>query len=289
MTTRSLPGAQGARNAATAAALVLVQTNLFISLAATSVAVSTVVLAGLPLEPLPLFIVFAVTLFVYSFNRLADRAEDERNVPGRAAFVDRYGKPLFAIGIGLYIAATVAAVLRGVPGAPAMILPLTVAVLYSIVGLKRILLVKNLLVGVAWGLIPLGVGVYYSRLMTIDILFMTVFVTVMLTIAAVVFDIKDIEGDRAEGIRTVPIVVGPERTRRLAAGATAVVGVLVAALVLTDVLPTRYGLVLPFVVYVLCYCPFATEERGPLFYGFVVDGEHLFLVLLLLAVEFGLP
>ncbi len=284
MTARSLPRVQ---NAATAAVLGLVHANLLIALAAASVAVSTVLLVGLPLEPLPVFIVFAVTLFVYSFNRLADRAEDERNVPSRAAFVDRYGRPLFAVGIALYLAAAVAAVFRGVPGAPAMGLPLAVAVLYSVVGLKRVLLVKNLLVGIAWGLIPLGVGVYYGRLTAVGVLFLTAFVTAMLTIAAVVFDIKDIEGDRAEGIRTVPVVVGPERARALAAGATALVGTLVGAVVLTGRLPARYALLLPFVLYVLGYCPFATEDRGPLFYGFVVDGEHVFLAALVLAAEFG--
>jgi len=285
VTARPLPRG---REAATRAVLALVHTNLFISLAAASVAVSTAVLVGLPLDPLPVFIVFAVTLFVYSFNRLADRAEDERNVPRRAAFVDRYGKTLLGVGIALYLAAGVAAVLREVPGAPAMGLPLAVALLYSVVGLKQVLLVKNLLVGIAWGLIPLGVGVYYGRLTAGGILFMAGFVTVMLTIAAVVFDIKDIEGDRSEGIRTVPIVVGPDRTRRLTAGATTLVGTFVGALVLTGRLPTQYTLLLPFVLYVLGYCLFATEDRGPLFYGFVVDGEHVFLGALVLAVEFGL-
>ena len=271
--------------AVTEGILYLVHSNVLISLAATSVAVSTLVLADLPFEPVPLFIVFAVTMFVYSLNRVTDLEEDERNMPGRAAFVRHYGKPLFALGIALYLGAIALAIVENVPYAPAMVLPLAVAGLYSLLRLKSVLLVKNLLVGVSWGAIPLGVGVYYDRLFTVDVLFMAGFVTVMLTIAAAVFDIKDIDGDREEGITTVPIVFGPRRTRQCAAAASALVAVVVTVLIVTGVLDVLYTVLLVFTAYVFGYSLAATRDRGPLFYGFVVDGEHIFLAVLLLAVE----
>ncbi len=265
-----------------------IHSNLLISLAATGTAVSTMVLAGLSLDPLALFIVFAVTLFVYSFNRLADRAEDQRNLPKRSAFIDRYGTQLFVLGALLYLLAIGVAIVASIPGAPAMIIPLAVAVLYSVVGLKRILLVKNLLVGLAWGLIPLGVGVYYGVLWTVDILFLFAFTTVMLTIAAVVFDIKDIEGDREEGVRTIPLVAGVRETRLLAAGATGVVGAVVLLAIIAGPLGPRYGALLPFTAYVFSYSLVATEDRTVLFYGGVIDSEHIFLAVLLLLSEYGM-
>ena len=265
--------------------LLLVHSNLLISLSATSVAVSTIVLADLPLDSVPLFIVFAVTLFVYSFNRLTDLAEDKQNVPRRASFVERYGTILFAVGVTLYLIATAIAIRTGIPGAPAMIVPLTVAVLYSVVGVKRILFVKNLLVGLSWGMIPLGVGVYYEQLLTVDILFVFGFVTAALTIAAVVFDIKDIEGDRAEGIRTVPLVVGVERTRQGAAAASAVLGLFVAAAVQLGVVDWQYLLLVPFTAYMIGYSLVAEVNRTPLFYGFVIDSEHIVLAAALLCSE----
>jgi 4-hydroxybenzoate polyprenyltransferase len=268
-------------------AVYLVHTNLLISFAATGVAVSTMVLAEIPLRPVPLFIVFAVTLFVYSFNRLSDYAEDKQNVPTRASFVSRYGRVLLALGGILYAVAIAVAVWLQVPGAPALGIPVVVAVLYSTVGLKRVLLVKNLLVGLSWGLIPVGVGVYYGRLASFDVQFFAVFVTVMLTIAAVVFDIKDIDGDSEQGIRTVPVVLGTKRTRQLSAGATALVGACVAFLLAGGVLPVRYVVLLGFVAYVFGYSLVATRDRGPLFYGFVIDGEHVALALVLLALEWG--
>jgi 4-hydroxybenzoate polyprenyltransferase len=263
----------------------LVHSNLFISASATGVALSTMLLAGRPPEFLPLFIVFAATFFVYSLNRLTDIEEDVKNVPGRALFTDRYGRSFFLAGVALYVAAVVGAFVLGIPGAPFLFLPAGVAALYSLFRVKRFLLVKNLIVGVSWGIIPLGVGFYYGAVFVPTILVPFGFFTVMLTVAAAVFDIKDIEGDKAEGIRTVPIVFGPRRTRIGALAVTALVGVALVGVVAVGIVPRRFLVFFGFLAYVAAYIPFATEGRGPLFYGFVIDGEHLFLTLLVIAME----
>jgi 4-hydroxybenzoate polyprenyltransferase len=265
----------------------LVHSNLFISLATVGVAVTTVRLADLPLEPLPLFIVFAVTMFVYTVNRFTDLAEDERNVPRRAAFTRRYGRLWLALGVGLYLAAVGIAVALGLPGAAYTLLPLAVVALYSVGGVKRVFLVKNLVVGFAWGAIPLGVGYYYDRLLAVEILFLFGYVTVMITIAAVIFDVKDIEGDRAEGIPTVPNLFGPGPARMGSLLATVAVAGAVVALVVAGVVPERMLVVLAMNAYVCAYVPFATPDRGPLYYGFVVDGEHVFLAAVVVALEWS--
>lgn len=263
----------------------LVHSNILISLAATGVAVSTIILAELRLAVLPLAIVFVVTFFVYTLNRLVDRPEDEQNVPGRVGFVRRYGKVLFGLAIIGYLSAFGYVLGVGIPYAPALAIPLVVAVLYSIVGLKRLLLVKNLLVGLSWGLIVLGVGVYYDVLYSTEIIVFFGFITVMLTIAAIVFDIKDIDGDRAEGIRSVPVVVGPARTRQIGVVGSLLVGVGVVAVTLIGVVHSQFLVLAFFSGYVAGYSLFATPERSPLFYGFIIDVEHILLAGLLLALE----
>ncbi|WP_254862722.1 UbiA family prenyltransferase [Halovivax gelatinilyticus] len=258
-------------------ALALVHSNVFISLAATSWVVTTVVLAELPFDPIPLFIVFVVTLFVYSLNRFTDIDEDEFNVPGRATFTRRYGRFVLAVGSIGYLLAAGLALLLDVPRAELLFAPVVVIGLYSVVGLKEYLLVKNVLVGVAWAGIPLGTGVYYGVAGRTTILFLTGFVFCMLTIAAVVFDVKDIVGDRREGITTIPRVVGTERTRYGCAGATVLVAAAVVGSVLIDRVSPRYLVLLSLCAYVFAYSIRADTDAGPLFYGFVVDGEHLFL------------
>jgi len=263
----------------------LVHSNLFISLATVSVVVTTAVLAELPLEPLPLFIVFAATMFVYTVNRFTDLEEDEQNVPDRAAFTKRYGRVWLAAGIALYVAAIGIAVAIGLSGAAYLLLPLAVALLYSVGGIKQVFLVKNLFVGLAWGALPLGVGYYYGSVGSLSVLFMFAYVTVMITIAAVIFDVKDIEGDREEDIPTVPNQLGPRATRLASLVATVAVAAAVVALVMTGTVPRRFLAVLAMNAYVCAYIPFATPDRGPLYYGFVVDGEHVFLAAVVLALE----
>ena len=263
----------------------LVHSNIFISTAATGVALSTMLLVELRPDPLALFIVFAATLFVYSLNRLTDIEEDRENVPGRADFTDRYGRALFAVGVGLYLVAVVGAVALGLPGAPLLVLPAVVAALYSLFRVKQLLLVKNLIVGLSWGIIPLGVGVYYGTGPTVGIVFLSAFFTLMLTVAAAVFDIKDIEGDSGEGIRTAPIAFGVSETRMGALAVTAVVALAVVAAVAFGVVPRRFLVLLGFLGYVAAYIPFATRDRGSLFYGLVIDGEHVFLTALVVTTE----
>jgi len=268
-----------------ALAAFLVHSNLFISLAATSVALSTVLLVELAIDPIAPFIVFAAAFFVYSLNRITDLEEDQQNVPGRAAFTERYGTVLFAAGVLLYLTAIAGAIALGIRGAPFLVLPAVVAALYSLFRVKQLLLIKNLIVGVSWGIIPLGVGVYYGIGFPNEILFLSAFFTVMLTVAAALFDIKDIEGDQEEGIRTIPLAYGPEATRIGAITVTAVVAVGVVVSVVVGIVPSQYLTLLGFLAYVTAYTPFATPDRGALFYGFVIDGEHVFLALLVLFLQ----
>ncbi|AFZ74796.1 UbiA family prenyltransferase [Natronobacterium gregoryi] len=264
---------------------ILVHSNLFISIATTSVAVTTARLVGLPLEALPLFVVFAATLFVYTVNRLTDLEEDEQNVPQRAAFTKRYGRRWLGLGSFLYLVAVVASLALGLPGTGYMLAPLLAVVLYSQVGIKRVFFLKNLFVGLAWGAIPLGVGYYYGQLWTAEILFLTGYVAAMITVAAVIFDVKDIQGDIEEGISTIPNTVGPEQTRQVAQLGNAAVAIAVVSVVTAGLVPTRLLAVLSMNAYVASYVPFATPDRGPLFYGFVVDGEHVFLAGVVVGLE----
>ncbi|WP_343772153.1 UbiA family prenyltransferase [Natronoarchaeum mannanilyticum] len=280
--------AAGRRFGATAvrtAVLALVHSGVWISLGAASVAVATMLLAGFPLDPVPAFVAFAATTLVYGLDRVLDREADAQNLPGRASFAREHGRALLIAGVALYLVAARIALAWGPPGLAAMTLPPAVVALYSGVGVKRLFLVKNLLVGAAWGLLPLGVGAYFGAIRSTGVVALAGFFAAMLTIAAAIFDVKDIEGDRARGVRTLPAEYGPRTTRRLAACATVGVAASVAAAVAASALPPGFLALLPYCAYVVCYSLVATPERGPLFYGFVVDGEHTALALLLFALE----
>lgn len=262
-----------------------VHANLVVSLAATSVAATTAVLVDAPLEPLPLFVVFAATLFVYSADRVADVDADAANLPARAAFARRHGRRLLAGSVALYAVAVALAAARGVPWVGFLALPVVAAGVYSGLRAKRVFLAKNLLVGGAWAAVPLGVGAHARRLGDPDVWLLAAWVGAVITVAAVVFDVKDVPGDRAAGIDTIPVRYGPTVARRAAAVANAGLALVVAALVATRVVPPRFLVLLALHAYVAAYVPFATPDRSALFYGLVVDGEHLALAALVLGLR----
>lgn len=264
--------------------LALVHSNAWISLGAASLAVSTMLLAGLPIDLLPACLVFGATMVVYGVNRFTDLAVDEQNVPGRAAFTRRYGVWLFTAGVALYLMAVGVAVANSVQHAVFLWLPPVVAVVYSLQSIQRAFIVKNVVVGTGWAAIPVGVGSYYDVLWTPEILVMAGGTAVLVSVAAMVFDVKDIEGDRAVGVRTVPTEYGPAWTRRIAIIVSLLVGIAVVGTVASGVVPLGFVALVALSGYVSIYSVFATPKRTPLFYGFIIDGEHLFLALVVLTI-----
>ncbi len=75
--------------------------------------------------------------------------------------------------------------------------------------LKNIIVVKNLLIGVSWGLnVLLGAGDIGDQ--TVFTLFL--FVSFQITMGSSIRDMQDIEKDKLMGIQTVPMVLGKTRS-----------------------------------------------------------------------------
>lgn len=270
------------RGAASTVVLGLVHSTLWVAIGAGSLAVTTMVLADLPLDPLPVALVVAATVLVYGLDRVRDVAVDERNVPDRARFVRQYGRWVVLAAAILYIAFVAVAAFRGVPGWWLLWAPPVAALAYSRRAIRRHVLVKNLLVGMGWATIPLGVGIYHGTPRATVVLATGAVALVALTVAAMVFDLKDVHGDRLTGTRTVATEYGP----RVVVGASVVTMGLLGAAVLAGVswnrLPSAVVVLVGYPVYVGAYSLLATTDRSTFYYGFVVDGEHLAVALLAL-------
>lgn len=251
----------------------LVHANVVISLAGVGVAITTYALLGLPPAPIPVAFAFSAVFFAYTLNRLWDRAEDGANLPGRTAFIDRYGR--YVLGFALFIYGIgVAAVVAWEPWF-ALIAPIPPLAtwLYSNGPFKQAFLVKNAFVGLMWGAIPFGIGVVTGRPMSAITILTALLIAWLITMAAIVFDIKDVRGDRLAGVRTLPTAIGVARTRRLAWWG--VIGAIPLILLATATVTPRFLLLFGYVVYLGVAIPFASADRGSLYFGLVVDGEHV--------------
>jgi len=81
--------------------------------------------------------------------------------------------------------------------------------------LKDILGVKNAIVALAWAgtcsFLPLTV----SFRVPIQILLVFYFLFIRCVINTTIFDVRDIEGDKLSGVRTIPVVFGRRKTKNL--------------------------------------------------------------------------
>lgn len=254
------------------AIIALIHANVVIAVAGAGVTITASWVVGHPFAPLPVAVGFAAVMLAYTINRFTDRVADHHNVPGRAAFVSRHGRLLVSVAAVAYGGVVVITAFRSPRLLPVLLLPPVLAIGYAVPWVRRFPFVKNAVVGACWAAIPLGVGVYYGHIGT-DIILVAALIGVLLTIAAMIFDIKDVDGDRHVGTRTIPTRIGPARTRLVAL--VSLLGLLPAVVVAVLVVSPRFAVFGVYVAYLLLAVPFAGSERGPLYYGGVIDGEHI--------------
>lgn len=165
-----------------------------------------------------------VAFAIYASNKLVDD-EDEINAPQRAAFVSRYRKPL-AAATGLAI--VIALVLSATAGALALsltILPAVAAVAYSVelpaieARLKDVLVLNNLVVSLAWALPVVALPIVWANGQLTPLAAIAfVFYFAQTVVAFEVRNVRDVAGDREEGVATVPVVFGVRDTRMILYG-----------------------------------------------------------------------
>lgn len=76
---------------------------------------------------------------------------------------------------------------------------------------KKIIAFKNFFVSAVWALLVLFFFFYYSAPITKAALIMTGFVFTRMVAIQILFDVRDIEGDRKNGLLTIPVVMGDHK------------------------------------------------------------------------------
>jgi 4-hydroxybenzoate polyprenyltransferase len=252
-----------------------------------SIAAASAILLGLAATPLLLVMAYLFSYGAYMMNRSAEIDTDAVAHPERTAHLSGRRRYLPAITgacflIGYALALTVNTVFFF-----ALLVPLILSVLYS-VGSKRLvgvvgvsklkekLLVKNLAVSAGWSLIPLLVGLYYQRFV-LGLALMSGFIFLRLMVNTLIFDIRDVSGDRGEGIKTVPVVYGAGRTYKVMAAIDVLTLGYLGAILYLGLLPVIVGVLALLPIYSLIYSAIARRPNADL--GFicdvVVDGEYL--------------
>ena len=259
-----------------------------LALGTASAAAASAMLLGESVAPLLLVMAYLFSYGAYMMNRSAELGQDSVSHPERTALMSRRRRYLPAISGGCFALGYAFALTVNLVLFVALLVPLALSLLYSVgsrrfVGvlgvskLKDKLLVKNLVVSLGWSLIPVLVGFYYLRFAFV-LGFLSVLIFLRAMGSTMFFDIRDVEGDRAQGIRTVPVAYGAEATYRVAGVLDAVGIAFVGLAVASGVFPEFALLLVALPLFSLGYRALARRPGANLSFicDNVADAEDLF-------------
>lgn len=205
--------------------------------------------------PMAAVAVGLVSFGVYIGNDIADIEEDEINCPdGSAVLVAGPGVvtalTLATIGLGVGLAAWKG----GLPASLGALVLLGVTLPYSLSvtpagrRMKDVFVWNSVLMAAGWAVTATAVPLVIAD-RAVDIVAIAVCLFLFLrTFASVeVFNVRDIEGDAATGVNTLPVVLGVDWTRRLVAVVDLASIVLLVALATGPAVTTSALMALPIV------------------------------------------
>lgn len=192
--------------------------------------------------------VFASLYFIvqpiYWFDRWVGYNEDISGNEQRREHMSRYFKVIPGmIGIYALIAILILILYEAWINLYIAIAFLVLGGLYGLVFKKitrYIVGFKNYFVAVFFVLFGIYGLVYAQEPVTIPVLVFLMYVFIRSTLIQVFFDMKDIENDRNVGLRTVPAVIGIERSWNLLSFLNILSGIIIIDFVVTGIMDIKY-------------------------------------------------
>ncbi len=273
----------------------LILSNAFLSLGIAFTAFSLIYLSS-PISDLSiLLVVFLMTFSMYSLNRLTDEGEDRLNNPKRGPFVSKYRFFIIALSITAYLLAALIALLKNLSTFLFVMAILIISVSYSVRivpirlskitrfrRLKDLFVGKNLAIAWVWAMTMVFLPLSYMSLeiLTLSSACLFMFIFMRSLINTTFFDIRDIKGDRASSVKTIPAVFGVRKTILLLIIFNLIISSLLVCAVLLGLLPQSASILHVSTLYSLVYLHLIGKVNMDDLCDFIVDGEYLVIGLL---------
>ena len=234
----------------------------------------------------PICIAVSLIVFsIYSLDKLTDSKEDAINAPKRMIFLEGRKELILFYSIAAYVLSLILIFLE-IPSALGIALvPIAANAAYGskllpgMPRLKDIPVMKNLVVAITWASIAtLLPGAHNAPAISIAIVFYFVFVKCFIN--TVLYDIRDIKGDRENGVKTMPVILGPKRT---AAILLLINSTLIPWLMMTKIPAKALPILLIFYGYI--YIIYFRDHMSSVILDILVDGEWIIAFVLLLALK----
>ncbi|MDI6903166.1 MAG: UbiA family prenyltransferase [Methanocellales archaeon] len=238
----------------------MIYSSVYLSFSGISMIYVSCVIQGIQPDLKLFLVIFLVTFSVYNVNRMTDEKEDSISHSERYDFTQKHGKLLLSSALLGYILAILLAMSKGVETTLVSLIPLFCGILYSVKWipkrfkyrrLKEIPFAKNIIIAFAWASTTTFLPCTMSNVVIIRALIIYVFFFVSVFVNCVVFDMRDTEGDAISGVKTIPAVIGLEKTKKFLIRLNLLVGLLIFVLTLRNLLP--------IVAYWLCFATIYTH------------------------------
>jgi 4-hydroxybenzoate polyprenyltransferase len=253
----------------------LLKSNIFIALGASCVAYITLFLFNFPADPVVISVTFFEFFIAYNLNRLTDFNEDAINAPERISFVNKYTKPFIAMGAIIYAGILLQVMSANVYSFLFILVQTLLGLAYSICRIKKYFLIKNIYIAFVWGMIVLFVGVNFYALTTSTILF-SVIIALIFFVNNTIFDIKDIAGDVACNLKTIPSTIGLKKTIIMDYAINTVAFFLLGVGLIDGLFPNKTILLSLLFIYIYFYLYMHGKLNEQIYYDLLVDGEFIF-------------
>jgi 4-hydroxybenzoate polyprenyltransferase len=196
-----------------------ISTSIFMAAVLVAILYLSFLLQNIVSSALLLIATFFLAMSVYNLNKVSDLEEDVINQPERARFIKKNRDYIVFACLESVNIAVVLAFFANPAAILVILFPFYVGVFYSMgvrrLRLKNFLVLKNIMIAMAVTvgavLLPLAVHVNIPLIL----LLIAYWIFLKVFIDSVVLDVRDIEGDRKAGVRTIPVSLGRNKTRNL--------------------------------------------------------------------------
>jgi len=234
-------------------------------------------------------IIYLITYLAYLLNRYREFEKDLSGNPERTKHLKEYYSyvPNIIKTILIFIV-LLSFLTRDFRKIILIIILCLSAIIYSF-GLKEIsrklFLFKNFFVTSEWVLPLLLLPIYYSSSYTFSLLFFSFFTFLKGFLTNIFFDLKDIEIDRTEGLLTLPVIVGEEKTIFTLIAFTPIPFLVLAFGIYQGILPSVFLILLLSVFFDYAYLLTALKHKISFSKLYFIAGSEFFFWLLLLSIS----
>lgn len=266
----------------------VVQSGSILAASAGAIVISNMIAFGFPIDPLLVLLAFLLTFSSYHINRIAEIEQDIISNPERTRFIQQH-RLLDKLALVSLAVVILVAITRNVQTLVFALIPPICVILYSyqtlpwIKRFKDIIFVKNIFVAGAWATLMFLTVAFFSSSFTNGVFAMAIFFFLRFFINTVVFDIRDLIGDKIHQIKTLPVHFGESTTRNLLLFVNTIAGIFLFFAVEIGWLPYFAHILNLMTFYGYSYIIMATDEKidKHALCDIIVDGEFLLWPILL--------